>query len=244
MIINVGVSCWCFRWKLSHPIPWHQRCVLHLDVHTQCVAECEHHQTICCFEDTHSGSARRPRHVIPLRTSKITFAPASFKAVANCSEDHTGTASNVSGKRFHLVTITQPSVSPTISVLSGFVCWPISLLPLANPHCSSGKDKTNHFKIHLQLESVLRNGQMVTVLTYHELSYLVAVAVKQMQWRQHRGGVRTNCLKRGGVGGRSTMCMCVCVCVYVHVHVHVHVYVYVYVYVSVCVYVYVYVYIR
>ena len=70
--------------------------------HFKAVLECEHQttQTACCF-DTQSGSAtpRRhdvgffSRHVIPLRTSKITFAPASFKAVANCSDDHTGTAS-------------------------------------------------------------------------------------------------------------------------------------------------------
>ena len=104
--------------------------------HFKAVLECEHQttQTTCCF-DTQSGSAtpRRwffSRHVIPLRTSKITFAPASFKAVANCSDDHTGTASRaVSGASIWWQS--QPSVSPT-SVFSG-VCWSPSSLALVNP---------------------------------------------------------------------------------------------------------------
>ena len=73
------------------------------------------------------------RHVIPLRTSKITFAPASFKAVANCSDDHTGTASRAvsvcspSSLLAQLALVKPPNIA--------FLHWYF-------------KDTTNHF-IHL-----------------------------------------------------------------------------------------------
>lgn len=130
--------------------------------HFKAVLECEHQttQTACCF-DTQSGSAtpRRhdvgffSRHVIPLRTSKITFAPASFKAVANCSDDHTGTASRaVFG--FDLVTVTAISFAHIRFLrrllVSEFVAGTTGI-GQPSQYCSSigTKDTTNQFKIHL-----------------------------------------------------------------------------------------------